>query len=61
MLISTRIKTYLKSSFKRFLIFFENYKSLEKGKWVKVTGWEDVDIAKKIINEAIKRFHETEE
>ncbi|WP_039458847.1 inorganic diphosphatase [Candidatus Jidaibacter acanthamoebae] len=41
--------------------FFENYKSLEKGKWVKVTGWEDVDIAKKIINEAIKRFHETEE
>ena len=41
--------------------FFENYKSLEKGKWVKVTGWEDADIAKKIINEAIKRFHETEE
>lgn len=40
--------------------FFENYKSLEKGKWVKVTGWEDADFAKKIINEAIERFHETE-
>ncbi len=39
--------------------FFENYKSLEKGKWVKVTGWEDAEFAKKIINEAITRFNET--
>jgi inorganic pyrophosphatase len=41
--------------------FFETYKSLEKGKWVKVTGWEDYDVAKKIILEAIERFHTTEE
>lgn len=36
--------------------FFENYKKLEKGKWVKVTGWEDSDTAEKIIIESIKRF-----
>ena len=35
--------------------FFENYKKLEKGKWVKVTGWEDSKIALKIIEEAIVR------
>lgn len=33
--------------------FFENYKALESGKWVKVTGWEDANKAKAIINEAI--------
>lgn len=35
--------------------FFENYKKLEKGKWVKVTGWGDAAHAKNIIIEAIKR------
>ncbi|MCE2992836.1 MAG: inorganic diphosphatase [Alphaproteobacteria bacterium] len=35
--------------------FFENYKSLEKGKWVKVRGWEGVDEAKKVIMDAKKR------
>ncbi len=29
--------------------FFENYKSLEKNKWVENKGWEDVFEAKKII------------
>lgn len=36
--------------------FFENYKSLEKGKWVKVTGWENSDAAKRIIIESVKRY-----
>lgn len=36
--------------------FFENYKSLEKGKWVKVTGWENSDAAKKIIVESVERY-----
>ena len=36
--------------------FFENYKKLEKGKWVKVEGWQNADAAKSIITEAIKRF-----
>ena len=31
--------------------FFENYKALEKGKWVKVGGWEDEIAAKAIIQE----------
>ncbi|WP_417224871.1 inorganic diphosphatase [Amphritea sp.] len=32
--------------------FFENYKGLEEGKWVKVEGWEGVDAAKAAIIEA---------
>lgn len=35
--------------------FFEHYKKLEKNKWVKIVGWENVDKAKKIIAEAIAR------
>lgn len=35
--------------------FFEHYKDLEPGKWVKVTGWQDVDVAEKLILEAIER------
>lgn len=34
--------------------FFENYKALEKGKWVKVQGWEDESSAKAIILEGIE-------
>jgi len=33
--------------------FFENYKALEKGKWVKVGGWEDEAAAEKIIQEGL--------
>ncbi|MDR3290307.1 MAG: inorganic diphosphatase [Rickettsiales bacterium] len=35
--------------------FFEHYKELEKGKWVKVTGFRPAADAKKIILEAIER------
>jgi len=35
--------------------FFEHYKDLEKGKWVKVTGFEDADKARQLIEEAIVR------
>lgn len=35
--------------------FFEHYKDLEGGKWVKVTGWGNVDEAKKLIVESIER------
>jgi inorganic pyrophosphatase len=37
--------------------FFEHYKDLEKGKWVKVKGWEGQERAKQIIQEAADRFH----
>ena len=35
--------------------FFEHYKDLEPGKWVKVLGWGDVAEAHKLILEAIER------
>ena len=38
--------------------FFERYKDLESGKWVKVSGWKDSSHAKKIIQAAIDRFNE---
>lgn len=36
--------------------FFEHYKGLEQGKWVKVTGWEGVAAAKKEIEDSIRRY-----
>lgn len=39
--------------------FFENYKDLEKGKWVKVEGWEGKDAAIKEILDGIARFNDT--
>jgi len=38
--------------------FFEHYKDLEEGKWVKVDGWEDVVSAHKEIEASVKRFVE---
>jgi inorganic pyrophosphatase len=35
--------------------FFEHYKDLDKGKWVKVEGWGDVDAAHKEITDGVKR------
>lgn len=35
--------------------FFEHYKDLEKGKWVKVTGWADALKAEAMIMEAVER------
>ncbi len=36
--------------------FFEYYKKLEPGKWVKIAGWGDTAAAKKEIVESIKRY-----
>jgi len=35
--------------------FFEHYKDLEPGKWVKMNGWGDAAEAKQFIREAIAR------
>jgi inorganic pyrophosphatase len=35
--------------------FFEHYKDLEPGKWVKVIGWGDAAEARQLIVEAIER------
>lgn len=39
--------------------FFEHYKDLERGKWVRVIGWADVDRAKAEIMASIARFGES--
>ena len=36
--------------------FFETYKLLEPGKWVKVKGFEDAKKAEEILNKAIKNY-----
>lgn len=36
--------------------FFEHYKELEEGKYVKVVGWKGREIAKKKISDSINRF-----
>jgi inorganic pyrophosphatase len=36
--------------------FFEHYKDLEPGKWVKLEGWGDLDAAEVEIRESIERY-----
>ncbi|MGP4845738.1 inorganic diphosphatase [Marinobacter sp. 1Y8] len=36
--------------------FFENYKDLEAGKWVKVQGWDNAAAARKAIEESIAAY-----
>ena len=36
--------------------FFEHYKDLEKGKWVKVKDWQGAARAKQILQEAVARY-----
>ena len=36
--------------------FFEHYKDLEEGKWVKIGGWEGPDAAKKEITDGIANY-----
>jgi inorganic pyrophosphatase len=35
--------------------FFEKYKDLESGKWVKVKGWESAEVARQLLTEGIER------
>ena len=37
--------------------FFEHYKDLEPGKWVKIGDWGDEDAARQLITEAIERHN----
>lgn len=38
--------------------FFEHYKDLEKGKWVKLKDWKGVKEAQKILEKGIKKYQE---
>ena len=40
--------------------FFEHYKDLEPGKWVKVDEWADAAEAERLVSEAFARFEEHE-
>jgi inorganic pyrophosphatase len=40
----------------RIAHFFEQYKALEPNKWVKVKGWEGMDVAKRLIVEGIAKY-----
>ena len=44
------------STLKEIEHFFEHYKDLEPGKWVKANGWGDVDLAEQLIQESIARL-----
>lgn len=37
--------------------FFENYKGLEEGKWVKVEGWDNAETAKKVIKAGVEAYN----
>ncbi|WP_184802313.1 inorganic diphosphatase [Nitrospirillum iridis] len=37
--------------------FFEHYKDLEKGKWVRIVRWGDADEAAKMISQAMERYN----
>lgn len=41
--------------------FFEHYKDLDEGKWVRVEGWAGVDAAKEEILSSVKMFNEAPE
>ncbi len=41
--------------------FFEHYKDLDEGKWVRVEGWEDADSAKNELVSAVKMFQDAPE
>jgi len=38
--------------------FFQHYKDLEKGKWVRIDGWKGVAAAREEILDAVKRFND---
>ena len=41
--------------------FFEHYKDLEDGKWVKIEGWAGTDAAKQEILDSVQRFNNAPE
>ena len=49
------------SGLERIGHFFEHYKDLEKGKWVKLDGWEGADAARREIMDSVERFRSSPE
>lgn len=42
----------------RIAYFFEHYKDLEPGKWVKLDGWGDAEEAKRVLIDSVTRYNE---
>ncbi len=40
--------------------FFQHYKDLEPGKWVRIIRWDSAEIARQLIDEAVARAKQTE-
>lgn len=40
--------------------FFEHYKDLEEGKWVKINNWQDATVAASVLKAGIERFEKGE-
>jgi len=45
----------------RIAHFFEHYKDLESGKWVKIVGWGDAAAARAEIRESVERYQQAPE
>jgi inorganic pyrophosphatase len=45
----------------RIAHFFEHYKDLEKGTWVKLDGWGDAAEARRILVESMDRYHASDD
>ncbi|OGT53935.1 MAG: inorganic pyrophosphatase [Gammaproteobacteria bacterium RIFCSPHIGHO2_12_FULL_41_15] len=39
--------------------FFEHYKDLEEGKWVKISGWKDLNAVSKELTSSIERYRKS--
>jgi inorganic pyrophosphatase len=45
----------------RIAHFFQHYKDLEQGKWVKIAGWGDADAAREEIRTSVERYRQAPE
>ena len=41
--------------------FFEHYKDLDEGKWVKLEGWDDIEAAKQEILSSVENYNNAPE
>jgi inorganic pyrophosphatase len=55
----TDIEQVSKHWLERIGHFFEHYKDLEKGKWVKIEGWHDAAAAKREILDGVARYKQS--
>ncbi|MCG7871509.1 MAG: inorganic diphosphatase [Candidatus Thiodiazotropha lotti] len=60
----THVKSYQdmpEELMERIAHFFEHYKDLDEGKWVRVSGWEGAEAAKEEVSNSVKMFQDAPE